>query len=75
MIGVPRSNVQWCLNVWTAGVGGDYGGGGACEAGRAGGRVMGGVGVGCVGMGGVCGRGGWRKEGGWERDVRRQLTA
>ena len=35
---------------------GDYGGGGVCEAGRAAGRVKGGVGVGFVGMGGVCGR-------------------
>ena len=54
----------------------DYGGGGACEAGRAGGRVKGGVGVGCVGRGGVCGRGGGgKKEEGREREVRRQLTA
>ena len=37
----------------------------ACEAGRAGGRGRRGVGVGCVGMGGVCGRGEERRrEGG-----------
>ena len=36
-----------------------------CVAGRAGGREKGGVGVRCVGMGGVCGRGGGREgEGG-----------
>ena len=35
-----------------------------CEAARAGGRVKGGVGVGCVGMGGVCGRGAGKEEGG-----------
>ena len=46
---------------------GDYGGGGVCEAGRAGGRVKGGVGVGCVGMGGVCGGEG-RKKGGRGRE-------
>ena len=51
-----------------------------CVAGRAGGRAggrgKGGVGVGCVGMGGVYGReagGGGREE--WEREGRGQLTA
>ena len=36
-----------------------------CVAGRTGGRGKGGVGVGCVGMGGVCGReaGGGRRRG------------
>ena len=38
-----------------------------CVAGRAGGRLKGGVGVGCVGMGGVCegeaGGGGREREG------------
>ena len=67
----PGPTLSGGLNVWV----GDCGGGGACEAGRAGGRVKGGVGMGCVGMGGVCGRVGGKKEGWREREVRRQLTA
>ena len=58
------------LNAWTAGVGGvcDGGGGGVCGwKGRKEGKERGrrGVGVGCVGMGGVCGMGEERRrEGG-----------
>ena len=56
----PGPTFRGGLNVWTAGVGGSDGGGGVCEAGgRAGGREKGGVGVDCVGIGGVCRR---RKE-------------
>ena len=50
----PVPTFRGGLNVWTAEVGGGDGGGGVCEAGRAGGREMGGVGVGCVGMWVVC---------------------
>ena len=40
----------------------------ACEAGRAGGRERRRVGVGCMGMGGVCGEGrGGKREGGERR--------
>ena len=47
----------------------------ACEAGRAGGRGRRGVGVGCVGMGGVCGReGGGKKEGGREGEGCEEAT-
>ena len=55
----------------------DVGGGGVCEAGRAGGRVKRGVGSVLCGHGWCVvweGRGG-EKEGGREREVRRQLTA
>ena len=37
-----------------------------CVAGRAGGREKGGVGLGCMGMGGVCGWGRREEEGGGE---------
>ena len=39
-----------------------------CVAGRAGGRGKGGVGVGCVGMGGVCGREAGEEEGEREKE-------
>ena len=45
------------INAWTAGVGVGDGGSGACRVGRREGRR--GIGVCCVGTGGVCGR---RKE-------------
>ena len=70
----PGPTFRGGLNVWTADVGGVDGGGGVCEAGRAGGRGKGGVGVGCVGMWVVCVGGRRMKESGREGEGGEEAT-